>query len=100
MTNDTLTNKATTTALDNAEAAEFLRQEIQSALKEYSTKLGDLCDQGDCNSIAFMFAAKNSLIPELMFCGHHGRKSQDALTQQGFVFEDRTSALPTRMEVN
>lgn len=100
MINNTLTDEVQSTATDNAAATEFLRQEIKVALENYSTKLGDLCDHKDCISIAFMFAAKNSLEPELMFCGHHGREHQGKLTEQGFVFEDRTGALPTRMEIN
>ena len=100
MMNDTLTDNVKEIASTNAEANDFLRQEIKVALESYATTLGDLCDRGDCNAIAFVFAAKNSLNPELMFCGHHGRKYQEQLKQQGFVFEDRTGTLPTRMDIN
>lgn len=52
------------------------------------------CDA--CGSQAFVRATKqadNGATHDLLFCGHHGRKSMDKLKEQKFAVLDRTDLI-------
>lgn len=51
--------------------------------------IADRCDR--CGARALIRAHRGD--GELLFCGHHGEKHFEALTDQGYMYQDETSRI-------
>ena len=96
MTTPVATAEQPQTFIPDSMPVTYSRDEIISAMQSYQVREGgEACESPNCNAMAMFFAARASLKPELVFCGHHGKKFSAKLKEQGFLWYDRSTELPS-----